>query len=272
VHLPLSQESAAVPISVTTFGPQNPPAISPAGAQIFVATIEVVSDLGQSRLREWQLETYRALSAAYRQRRDEYQKLTGTGGNAGVTRNPLASRDAIRQSLRQDIIDQLIRQASALTGETVELMLGRPRYLQFLDQALEWNEMAYSFLGSPESTAAGASGGGGSGDEPFTAFLQAGFARVLLPVHPDYSFVFPYYLASGMIWDGHNLLAPANPESVDLINEIKSAPEPCREQEHRSMSWEIRLPSTMVVLQEHGNLPRFRDDHEVHDDAPVRIR
>jgi hypothetical protein len=116
--------------------------------------------------------------------------------------------------------------------------------------------MAFSFtVHTGEAPASRAIGHYAGEDLLFTAFLQAGFARVLLPVRPGYDLAVPYLLASGMLWDGPDALAPANRGFVALINDLKAAAGSPPEREVRSEPWDIRVPTSMVMLQDGAELP-----------------
>ncbi len=254
----MNQESAVVPVAIAASeAPASPPEskVIPA-IESYLATVEVGSILSEEKLETWKLETYNAITAAYRQQSAEYYSAAGANPSGPMTRNPLASRETIRRTLREDAIRLLLRKAATLTGEAWELWVGEPRYIQFFEQAFEWSEMSYSFTArtgdTPDSKAFNTYQGE---DELFTAFLQAGLARVLLPVRPSYSFTIPYFLTSGMIWDGPDSLTPANQGSVSLINEIKSAEPESERVRSKSKPWEIKVPTSMVMLQDSQKLP-----------------
>ncbi len=76
------------------------------------------------------------------------------------------------------------------------LQVNEPRHVQFLEEALEWPEMAYSFNAGGSQAFDGGDPGDG-GDELFRSFLQADQARILLPVRPGRQMAFLYFFSSG---------------------------------------------------------------------------
>lgn len=132
-------------------------------------------------------------------------------------------------------------------------MVNEPRYLQFFDEVLEWNEMAYSFYASPGLGAAGGVPELGSlaadDDALFASFLQAGQARVLLPVQPAHVLAFLYFYSAGMLWSAPDRLAPVNPDDIALVNDLKHAGPRQQSPAHRlGPCWQVVVPTSMQVL------------------------
>ena len=257
--VPIAMERQTGAVSVAVSGrPVGEPSQG-LGSDGFLVTVEVDGRLSEDRLEGWQIETYNALIAGYERLRGRYHADTGTLAAGPRTRNPLGSREAVRTQLRRDITARLFDQAIRLTGEHRDVALGRPRYHQFFDKAFEWSEMAYSFtVRTGEAPSEWALNQYQGEDELFTAFLQAGLARVLVPVRADFSYIVPYFLASGTIWDGENFLTAANEASVSLINELKTSQLGREMSTESSEPWLIRVPTPMVVLQDGSDLPGVR--------------
>jgi hypothetical protein len=284
-ELPLNGETSAVPLAVTaevtaTDGGGTGQEGSPASEEYppFVLNVEVGATLSSQRLEEWQLRTWREILAAYERQRERYYGSAGIAPDGTERRNPLWYREVERRELTRDAMRQLLQQARRLLGISggtpdgapTDFEIAEPAYLQFLEKAFEWNEMTFSFNvltevpGRRGETAWALQRYAGA-DSLFTAFLQAAFARLLLPVRPDFDLIVPYFLASGMIWPGENSLTPANPDSVPLINELKSlallpSPPP-----KAGETWEVTVPTSMVLLQDSPDLPSFPPDGKGED-------
>ncbi|MEM1203210.1 MAG: hypothetical protein AAGN66_08275 [Acidobacteriota bacterium] len=252
----------AMPGPAAPAGPQTDPEVELPSTQGWVVAVEVAADRSDALLETWQIKIWDAIWRGYRRQRELYYGAAGTSPSRFETRNPLANLEIVRSELRGGVTQRLLHRAAALTGEPLEVFLGEPRLVQFLDQALEWTEMAYAFTAHVGDGAEhGAFQHYRGEDERFTAFLQADLARVLLPVEPGHVFALIYFLAAGMVWDGRDALTPANPDhagirSVDLINELKQAPEDDLG-EAPEEAWEVRVPTSMVFLQDSSELPRF---------------
>ncbi|MEM9556175.1 MAG: hypothetical protein AAGC60_18095 [Acidobacteriota bacterium] len=223
--------------------------------------VEVEAELGQQALDEWKLTTYRALIAGYERQKALYFETTGASPQPAQQMNPLAALEIVRRSLRKDVMRKLLAKAHGRLGTDPELFIDEPRYLQFFEQAFEWDDMSYSFTvrtSSDGSTSLTTQTGGEHG--PFTTFLEAGWARILLPVDPKRLFSVPFFFASGLLWPGPDRLAPAFTQSVDLLNELKSAGPERRRPERDGEPWTLEVPTPMVILQESNELPRFPSD------------
>lgn len=84
-------------------------------------------------------------------------------------------------------------------------------------------------------------------DHIFQAFLQAGMARVLVPVHPGMEKSVMHFLSSGNMMMGDNLPSLTGIFSdieIDLAKEDDFSDIPEEER-----TWELRVPSTLTALQ-----------------------
>lgn len=256
-------EDDSVPVSVLDY----PPSLSPPTDPQVQVNIEIQCAPSDRCMDEWRIGIYAAVMRAYQERLAAYN-LRVEGGPQGraATRSPLANRQIEQRELRNACLRLLLERMLTLTGMGAqgyalsppsEFAVYEPRYLQFFDEVLEWNEMVYSFYAGP-GPGSGAVGGVELGslaaddDALFSSFLQADQARVLLPVQPAHVMAFLYFYSSGMLWASSDRLAPANPVDVPLVNDLKqSGPErhpvrpigPC---------WEVLVPTAMQVLDEPG--------------------
>ncbi|MGL6159316.1 hypothetical protein [Microbulbifer sp.] len=261
-QLKLSGQTGQVPAAVLVSTPKKS-LKTPAGYSV---AVEIEAELGEQALDEWKLATFKAISAGCTRQRERYYEMVGSWPSRVYQPSPLGAREAVRDELRRDIVRQLIRHVEKLTGESGNIALGGQRYVQFLERALAWEEMAYAFTVKTEDDVGTAISQQYRGeDELFSAFLQAGLARVLLPVTPDFAFRMLYFLASGQIWPGADTLAPVfcpqeegtlDYRYVNLANALKESSEAGAEEE-RGESWELVVPTDMTVLQEGDELPVF---------------
>lgn len=224
----------------------------------WVLTIEIETLLRAGTFETWQMSTYRALTAGYQSQRASYFQATGAAPSAVETRNPPEVRATIRQSLRKDVIRRLLGLAWERLGPGSGVVLGEPRYLQFFDQAFEWNEMTYTFTIRPDDPPNPAVPLWAGVDNPLlTAFLEAGWARLLLPVRPADVMAVVYFLSSGMLWGGPGELTPTDENTLDLVNDLKQAG-PERDKERLiGQPWTVEVPTSMTLLQDSPDLPGF---------------
>lgn len=107
-------------------------------------------------------------------------------------------------------------------------------------------------------------------DPIFRSFLRAGFARVIVPVREGYERAAMRFLADGSIWDGGATPGIDDPMYVAIENDLKI---PVGEVDPEIEPWDIKLPTTLTVLQcESGCVPGSglpcpcEDDHDDEDD------
>ena len=238
----------------------------PLASTAYTVTVEVCATLGDHALNEWKLAIFKSISKGYASQRDRYFETVGSWPTQRHQANPLNGREVVRNELRRDIMRQLIRHTAMATGEKESIAVGQPRYTQFLERALAWREMAYAFTVKTEDDIGTVISQQFRGeDELFSAFLQAGVSRVLLPVTPDYAYRVLYFLATGQIWTGVDELTPTvqplkngspDDQFVDLINALKTAADSHREPQ-QAESWEVVVPTDLTVIQEGSELPDF---------------
>jgi hypothetical protein len=258
----LAGEDDSVPVSVLDYPPSLSPPVDP---QVQV-NIEITCTPSARSMDEWCIRIYASIMRAYQvQLAAYYARADGGAQNRMPTRSPLANRQIEQRELKNACMRLLLERLFTLTGmppdapmfsPPSEFSVNEPRYLQFFDEVLEWNEMVYSFYASPGPGAAGADielgSLAGDDDALFASFLQADQARVLLPVRPGHVMAFLYFYSAGMLWTSADRLAPVNPRDVALVNDLKHA-EPARHP-HRPAGpcWEVIVPTSMQVLDEAG--------------------
>jgi hypothetical protein len=121
--------------------------------------------------------------------------------------------------------------------------------VRFFEQAMEWKIMSYLFypyyygkkcdwveLMNTENE-----------DEVFQAFLQAGMARVVVPVRPEFVEAVLYYLETGKLWLGGDLVFDTDNALYLSIIEEMAEPEGVVEEE-----WETRVPTTLTIVQQNS--------------------
>jgi hypothetical protein len=238
----------------------------------YSVSIEVKCTLAPEKLTEWQLKVYQAILEGYHKQQAEYYEKAGVGQAEIKSHSPLKNRQIEKYELKKACIKQMLKQHFQLVGESDEnsgnnqpskFAVNEPRYIQFFEQALEWNEMTYHLYPqvagqeNQDKFAFTALNPYLGNDALFTSFLQAGAARVLVPVRPDYAMLVLYYLSSGTIWPGANSLTPTDEKYVSLVNDLKILSQSDRECKHLSKPWEIVIPTSMIMLQDSSKLPQF---------------
>ena len=136
----------------------------------------------------------------------------------------------------------------------------------FFEQAFEWNQMTYLFYDyywARKREWVNVLKRKDNGPL-FEKFLQAGAARVLLPVRPAYTKALLHFLASGgEIWEGEDVPTPNDPLYVSIVDEIKEADGLFEGGEDEGEPWISKVPTSLVYLNHTGSpddLPDYSDD------------
>ncbi|HZV64355.1 MAG TPA: hypothetical protein VFG03_05540, partial [Telluria sp.] len=220
----------------------------------------------------WQIRTYERLLQAYRTASRNYAEqlaLRIAAASAGHT------GEVQRNALRQSCLELLAPGGAA-----------DPQQYRFLDPLFSWAAMSWHY----EPWHASASGAWpertpGEKSQPksehlFELFLRAPSARVLLPVEPGCEAWLLFYLQYGLQWVGGPGSEPVTSSCVLLLEEIH-APERLRMRNRAGhfepvpallkpdcpRSWTVRVPTSMLYLQDDASLPHF---HE-HDRSPLPL-
>lgn len=200
-----------------------------------------------AKFEEWQLATYASIMTAYNELKNRYdtalealrmkasfQQISGT--------NPLANREREKVELKKGCL-------ALLTGQNFEQFdsvrrnvapHGFPeiafadanaegRYIQFFENAFEWVNMTYIFYPyfwgrkSDWVTISQIA----DTDPLYERFLQAGAARVQVPVRPGFEIAVANYLGIKTLWMGDGTLVTAEDEHVpehlhvSILDELK---------------------------------------------------
>lgn len=243
-------ERTALPVSVADMPAAGSPPVPADG----LVNIEINCMPTERSLVEWQIGIYGAVVQAYEQKVERWLAAAAEGAVPTPRRPPLAWREIERHTLKRECERLLLERTALMTGEAGSsppssppaAEADAPRYLQFLETRLEWQEMTYQYHDGPDGWLADR---GGDGEDPqFGRFLAADRARVLVPVKPESAFAFLYFFASGMIWSGADWLVAVNPGDVDVADDLKRASRDCDTERTVGQPWEVVVPTAMQVL------------------------
>lgn len=232
---------------------------------------------------KWQLGVFEKIYTAYKALKTEYdQKLAQAQAQAGAVviegRNPAMNREIEKMELKKLCITMLTGQhqndfnaMSDPANQPTKIPEMNPieaqaegRYIQFFEQAFDWEQMTYLFypyfwgrkcnwvkrfnFTDP--------------DPLFTHFVQAGAARVVLPVSPAYNEAILFFLEKHLpvdqkIWQGGE--APRIDDALfkSIAAEIKAKTDDLAGAVPEGDPWEFTIPTTLVWLQPGPELPIF---------------
>lgn len=270
---PWDDPSGTVPVSII-------------GYDINAYAVNVTANCERTRAHyeKWQLTTFDKIYTAYKTLQSEYeQKLAQAKAQVGAVvirgRNPQINRGIEQTELKKLAISMLTGQHfgffDAMTdpaGQPAKFPEIRPlealsegRYIQFFEQAFDWEQMTYLFFpyfwGRKRNWIKVT-----NEDDPdplFMQFLQAGAARVLVPVPMAYKDAVLYFLQSSetdvfkKLWQGGNPPLLDDPLFKSIAEEMKARTDDLENARPEGEPWEFTVPTTLVWLQEGPELPVF---------------
>ncbi len=220
INIDLKYHPSEIPVTVT--------AIHRVSVSV---TLEILCNRTGNKLSKWQIDTYDAIMTAYLNLKSEYEEqLAAAAVEEGIAisgRNPALNRELEKTELKKGALTLLTRKTSphfdyvgsidviekdVTDKQGYKKIKGHPEinfaeadregpYIQFFDQAFEWSQMTYIFypyfwarkqlwatLQQIEDN-----------DPLHAQFLQAGAARVLVPVRRGYEDAIQYYLSTNKI-------------------------------------------------------------------------
>jgi hypothetical protein len=224
--------------------------------------VEVVCRLSRQGYDKWRMDTYNAIITAYNQQKAEYDSKVAQVENGIMIsgQNPMLNREVEKTELKKWSLELLTLQRFQGFNAMQKASNGHPEmdfdealaegsFVKFFEQAIEWQNMTYLFYpyfwgNKPRwSTLKQLS----DTDMQFTKFLQAGYARVVLPVHPKFTKAMLHYIKSGEIWNGENMPAFNDPLYLGIVEEIMAS-ENATEGTPVGDPWETRVPTNLLML------------------------
>lgn len=235
--------------------------------------LEIRCKLIAAKFAEWQNACYQKLQAAYRSLLADYNNWLEQQQNndddtptAEVKRstNPAINRITEQRELKRICIEMLMKPFCRTLGkknysdknacnlykipqvEQNSAFAEQVTQVKFFEQAIDWQIMSYLFY--PYYWADNCSWGDlmqtENDDQVFQAFLQSGMARVVVPIRPQFTEAFAFYLKTGDIWLGNDLVPG---EDTDLYLSIAEELQTVEGEVEKE--WETRVPTTLAIIQ-----------------------
>lgn len=240
--------------------------------RFYAMNIEVLCTRGATAWRKWQLKVFNAILDAYNTKLAAYNnELAAAKSRVGIQiqgTNPAANRQREQLELKKWAIRLLAQHCDPLWSNSMkdDQECGYPEfecceairdgsYVQFVEQCFDWNLITYLFypyfwgrkcnwqkIYQLDDV-----------DPLFLAFLQAGYARVAVPVALGYNDAALRFLADGTLWDGGSIPGVDDPLYRSIVVEMM---EEKSEVDPTIKPWKIKVPTTLTVLQcESGCVP-----------------
>jgi hypothetical protein len=252
---------------------------------ILTLTVSYSAYLREEAFEAWQISTFGAILAGYERLRLDYvtqqqaaeQSAEATSAAQFTGRRSDQYRAIERAELKRGCVQLLTRGSApgygSLRGdgsrggiafdsppnaEQWRAPLSNGMVAGTLETSFEWDQMTYTFLpyfwtakdhwpAVMQAT---------SDDPTFEAFLQSGMAQVVVPVRPGCERPILRFLREGLLWCGAYLPLFDREEDLEVYADVELGVQfdpPVQVGE----SWEVRLPTSLIMLQQDATLPEF---------------
>jgi hypothetical protein len=224
----------------------------------------------------WQIQTFEKIMAAYQALKASYDQQVAAQDSQKIVaihgQNPLINRQIEQVELKKGCVKLLVDSwrygtfsAMKQVGDNppefdIHQAVSEGKFQQFFEQAFEWENLTYLFYpyfwGRQNQWLSKINNY--DEDPLFTQFLQAGSARVVVPVHPGYNDAVMYYLENnGAIWNGGEPPRLNDPLYISLAEELRDLTDDLEGATAEGDPWQIILPTTLVYLQKDATLPTY---------------
>lgn len=251
----LAGETATVPLSIVDYS-----------HRFLGLTIEITCLRTPAAMVTWQMDTFNAVVNSHQRQSAQTVAAMPIEG-----RNPASNRQIEAAELKRQALLQWL--GTYPLSPAVDVSGGEPRvdgavaeenarWIRFFEDAFDWANMTYTLLPYLYgSRAAWPDVFSITDRDPlFEAFIRAGAARVMVPVHVDATAAVLFFQRTGLLWEGPDAptFAPDDPEGatytsmlLDLEDEtdvhdlVRDVPMSGDDPE----VWEVKVPTSLVWLQ-----------------------
>ncbi len=260
------------------------------------ANIEVQCKRTEKGFAKWQFQTYEKIVAAWQKLQADYEEKVsalqfqkGTTGPLGAA-DPETNRQIERTELKRSCIALLANSNEFTNGCFDALVPKTPKppnpppdldslfapdlavaetrgsWVRWFEQAFEWDKIGYVFYpyywGRASEWVRRLDW---KNDDPlFLNFLQAGYARVVIPVRNGFECAINFFVHMGKPWLGGGLPEiwdqDQNPLYLSITDEMKEQTGAPGDEKPYEQPWEIRLPTTLIRLRDDDKLPKWKWD------------
>jgi hypothetical protein len=262
-----------------------PVTLSIVGSPTFAAAVTIVCERTDTAFENWQLEQYAAVVTQWESWNQEFEAAVHEAANSAkiqnansTVMNPLQGNAAIATEMRRLFLQMLeipdlgtggvLDPADLKTNPTTppllhpDLAAVMGRIVQFVEQAFEWPQMTYWLYPYywkaksqwPQAIVLE------NADPAFGDFLRAGSARVVVPVRPGFELAVCHHLGVNppLPWQAGSPPIIDDEPYLSIAEEIKSAQTPSAPPVRIDTPWPVRLPTSLIHLQDGSDLPVFR--------------
>lgn len=262
-------------------------AISMGGTKVLDYSFNIVLNCERRKetFEKWQLNTHSAILKAYQQKLGDYEEAVSTekfeqdrdllgplGGNPEFNRQ-IERRELKRSFLAiltgRDLVDKGFNDIKENTPppkfprvniDDRKRLKDDDTYIRFFEQAFEWEHIMYFFYPYfwGRSSTWYEKLIGDNPDPLFANFLNAGSARLVVPVRPSFNEDIQYFLMTGEIWKGGNVPDVSDKRYLPITEEIKETTGAPGIEKPVGDSWQNRVPTSLVMVRSKATLPKWK--------------
>jgi hypothetical protein len=229
-----NSRTSSIPVTVESFG-----------FVIYEVIVNVFCTRSTEKFQEWQLATYRAIINSYNDKKSRYDTAIEaakirSGFNQIQGKNPLLNREVEKIELKKGCISLLTGQRfndfdavnmNVAPHHFPEIDFDEAKaegdYIKFFEQALEWTNMTYLFYpyfwsNKKEWTMLSRLD---DNDPLYARFLQAGSARVQVPIRGGFESAVLSFISGAQIWNSEGKFViddKIDPTYLSIAEEFKS--------------------------------------------------
>ena len=253
----------------------------------YSVTVQLLSARTESWYEAWQIKTYDQLAQAARERQAAYDQQVAdlrararadeaANGATLFDAPPSEHQRVIRGEFKKHCLSIITRQwysepNGVLTTDPptfdLDVAAARGAFIRFFEQAFEWDQIQYVCY--PYFWARRETWGDRfrrtEVDPKFLEFLQAGAARVVVPVRPGFEAAVLHFLetleatGTGEIWNGRGEPPPiTSPLYVSIVREIQERTNASLGEIAVGEAWRTTLPTPLAILRTDASLPRWQ--------------
>ena len=263
IQFAMNGETGDVPVTFRTWAP----------VVEFSYAIGINCKRTEKAYEQWQLKTHATIMAGYQRQLAVYEdKLAQyravVRGQVAQAQNFAHDPSIEQEELKKAFIALLLSEQFSQAYRATPNPLAFPpdptavtkwgAMVAFFERAFEWENLMYTYY--PYFWGRQTSWGEliliQDMNPQFEAFLKAGAARVVIPVRPGFEAALAHFQETGDIWMGKEMPDMFSDYYVSIIDEIK-ARNAAPGQEVLVEEWDVRLPTTLVMLKEDTTLPAW---------------
>lgn len=245
----------------------------------YALSVEMLCLREDAALTAWKIKTYQKLQEANRELVQSYEakvaelKAQAEAEAARVNTRfgapPSQNTKIVKAELKKHCISIVTRQRFEDVSPVVDgdppsfpfaLAAEKGSFTRFFEQAFEWDQMQYVFYPyfwarkdtwSSRFTREEV-------DPQFLEFMQAGAARIVVPVRPGFELAVTHYLETKHIWNGEGEEPEIrDPLYVSIVREIQERTGAPLGEVPVGDPWTTRLPTPLVILRTEETLPKW---------------